>query len=90
MGWNMYQIYFPLLHIISQKVVSHLYMFGSRMEHSIFGNACGIGAITYERDVSELLTKVTQGIGDPKQLGTTTSNSYILILGGRLATLDCL
>jgi fatty acid desaturase len=32
LGWHMYQIYVPLVHIIFQKVVSHLYMFGSGME----------------------------------------------------------
>jgi hypothetical protein len=33
LGWHMYQIYVPLLHIISQKVISHLYVFGSGMKH---------------------------------------------------------
>jgi hypothetical protein len=79
----MYQIYAPLLHIISQKVVAHLYFFGSGVEHRIFSNTYGTSAIPHERNMDELLTKVTQGIGDPKQLGTATSSSYILGLGGR-------
>jgi hypothetical protein len=81
----MNQVYVPLLHIISQKVVSHLYVFSSGMEHWIFGNAYGTSAITHERNMGALLTEVTQRIGDPKQLGTTTSSDYILGLGGRLS-----
>jgi hypothetical protein len=46
-------------------------VFALGMEHWIFGNTYGTSAITQERDVGALLTKITQGIGDPKQLGTT-------------------
>jgi hypothetical protein len=84
LGWHMYQIYVSLFHIISQKVISHVYVFGFGMEHWIFGNAYGTGATTQERDVGALLTKITLGIGDPKQLGTTTSSSNVLNFGGRL------
>jgi hypothetical protein len=41
-------------------------MFGFGMEHWIFGNAYGTRSTTQERDVGALLTKITQGIGDPK------------------------
>jgi hypothetical protein len=67
-------------------VISHLYVFGSGVEHWIFGNTYyGTGAITQERNVGSLLTEVTQVIGDPKKLGTTTNNNYILGLGGRVS-----
>jgi hypothetical protein len=68
----MNQVYVPLFHIISQKVVAHLYMFSSGVEDRIFGNTYGTSAITHERNVGALLTKVTEGIGDAMQLGTTS------------------
>jgi hypothetical protein len=90
LGWHMYQNYVLLLHNISQKVVSHLYMFGYGMEHWIFGYAYGTGCITHERNVGALLTKITQGIGDPKnwerQLEATTYSASVV----EWATLDCL
>jgi hypothetical protein len=49
-------------------VVPHLYMFGSGVEHGIFGNTNGTRAITHGRYMGILLTKVTQGVCDPKQL----------------------
>jgi hypothetical protein len=79
------QIYVPLLHIVSQKVVEHLNVFDFGVKHRMFGYTYGTGAITHERNVGALLTKVTQSISDPKQLGTTTSSNYILGLGGRLS-----
>jgi hypothetical protein len=85
LGWHMDQIYVPILHIVSQKVVAHLNLFGFWVEHRIFGNAYGTSTITHERNVGALLTKVTESIGDPKQMGTVTSHNYILSLGGRLS-----
>jgi hypothetical protein len=37
-----------------------------------------------------LLTKVTHGVSNPKELRATTSSGNILCLGSGLATLDCL
>jgi hypothetical protein len=42
----MNQFYVPVLHIISQEVKLHLYVFGLGMEHCIFGNAYGTTAMT--------------------------------------------
>jgi hypothetical protein len=53
------EVYVSLLNIVSQEVVPHLYMFGSGVEHSIFGNTNGTRAITHERYMGTLLTKVT-------------------------------
>jgi hypothetical protein len=74
-----------LLNIISQKVVPHLYVFGSGVKHGVFGNTNGTCAITHERYMGTLLTKVTQRVCDPKQLGATTSGNNILGFCGRLS-----
>jgi hypothetical protein len=79
------EVYVSLLNIISQKVVPHLYVFGSGMKHGIFGNTNGTRAITHERYMGTLLTKITQRVCDPKQLGATTSSSKILGFCGRLS-----
>jgi hypothetical protein len=47
-------------------VVPHLYMFGSGVEHGVFGNTYGTRAVTHERYMRTLLTKVTQRVCDPK------------------------
>jgi hypothetical protein len=62
------EVYVSLLNIISQKVVPHFYMFGSGVKHGIFGNTNGTRAITHERYMGTLLTKITQRVCDPKQL----------------------
>jgi hypothetical protein len=53
------EVYVSLLNIISQKVVPHLYVFGSGVKHLIFGNTNGTHAITHERYIGTLLTKIT-------------------------------
>jgi hypothetical protein len=62
------EVYVSLLNIVSQKVVSHFYMFGSGVKHRVFGNTNGTRGITNERYMGTLLTKVTQRVCDPKQL----------------------
>jgi hypothetical protein len=79
------EVYVSLLNIISQKVVPHFYVFGSGVKHGIFGNTNGTRAITHERYMGTLLTKITQRVCDPKQLGATTSGSNILVFCGRLS-----
>jgi hypothetical protein len=59
---------FSLFNIISQEVVPHFYVFGSGVMHGISGNTNGTRAITDERYMGTLLTKVTQRVCDPKQL----------------------
>jgi hypothetical protein len=66
-------------------VVPHLDVFGSGVKNGIFGNTNGTRAITHERYMGTLLTKVTQRVCDPKQLGATTSGSNILDFCGRLS-----
>jgi hypothetical protein len=60
------EVYVSLLNIVSQEVVPHLYIFGSGVKHGIFGNTNGTCAITHERYLGTLLTKVTQRVCDPK------------------------
>jgi hypothetical protein len=84
------EVYVSLLNIVSLEVVPHLYMFGSGVQHEIFGNTNSTRAITHERNMGTLLTKVTQRVCDPKQLGATISGSYILGFCGRLSYIDCL
>jgi hypothetical protein len=78
-------VYVSLLNIVSQEVVPHFYVFGSGLEHRVFGNTNGTRAITHERYIGTLLTKVTQRVCNPKQLGATTSGSNILGFSGRLS-----
>ena len=68
LGWHMDEIYVSLLNIVSQEVVPHLYMLGSVVQHEVFGNTNGTRAMTHERNMGTLLTKVTQRVCDLKQL----------------------
>jgi hypothetical protein len=81
----MEEVYVSLLNIVSQEVVPHFYVFGSRVKHGVFGNTNGTRAIRHERHMGTLLTKVTQRVCDPKQLGATTSGSNIFGFCGRLS-----
>jgi hypothetical protein len=85
LGRDMTQHNGPFLHIVSQEMVPHLYVFGSGMKHWVFRYAYGTGAITKKWDLGALLTKVSQSVWDPQQLGTTTRGCNILCLGGRLS-----
>jgi hypothetical protein len=62
------EVYVSLLNIVSQEVVPHLYMIGFEVKHGVFGNTNGTHAITHERYMGTLLTKVTQRVCDPKHL----------------------
>jgi hypothetical protein len=79
------QGYLPFLYIISQKMVSHFYMLGFGMEHCVLCNAYGTGAVTFKWDMGILLTRVTYGVCDPKELRATTSCGNILCLGSGLS-----
>jgi hypothetical protein len=48
-----------LLNIVFQEVVPHFYVFGSRVKHGVFGTTNCTCAITHERYMGTLLTKVT-------------------------------
>jgi hypothetical protein len=62
------EVYVSLLNIVSQEVVPHFYVFGSGVKPRVFGNTNGTHAITHDRYMGTLLTKVTQRVCDPKQM----------------------
>jgi hypothetical protein len=79
------QGYLPFLYIVSQKVISHFYVLGFGIEHWVLCNTYGTGAVTLKWNMSILLTKVTHGVCDPKELRATTSYSNILCFGSGLS-----
>jgi hypothetical protein len=79
------QGYLPFLYIVSQKMIPHFYVIGFGMEHWILSNTYGTGAITLKWDMGILLTKVTHGVCDPKELRATTSCGNVLCLGSGLS-----
>jgi hypothetical protein len=79
------QGYLPFLYIVSQKMVSHFYVLGFGMEHWVLCNTYGTGAITLKWDMGIILTKVTHGVCDPKELRATTSSGNVLCLGSGLS-----
>jgi hypothetical protein len=79
------QGYPPFLYIVSQKMIPHFYVFGFGMEHGVLCNSYGTGAITLKWDMGILLSKVTHGVCDPKELRATTSSGNVLCLGSGLS-----
>jgi hypothetical protein len=73
------QGYLPFLYIVSQKMIPHFYVLSFGMEHWVLCNAYGTGAVTLNMGI--LLTKVTHGVCDPKELRATTSCGNVLCLG---------
>jgi hypothetical protein len=62
LGREMAQHNGPFLHIVSQEIVPHLYMFGSGVKHRVFRYAYSTSAITKKWDLGALLTKVSQSV----------------------------
>jgi hypothetical protein len=62
LGRDMTQHNVPFLHIVSQEMIPHFYVFGSGMKHWIFRYTYGTGAITKKWDLGALLTKVYQSV----------------------------
>jgi hypothetical protein len=58
----MHQSYLSFIYVVSQKMIPHFYVLGFGMEHRVFCNAYGTGAITLKWDMGILLTKVTHGV----------------------------
>jgi hypothetical protein len=77
--------YLPFLYIVSQKMIPHFYVFCFGMEHWVLCNTYGTGAVTLKWDMGILLTKVTHGVCDPKELRATTSSGNVLCLGNGLS-----
>jgi hypothetical protein len=79
------QGYLPFLNVVSQKMVPHFHVLGFGMEHWVLWNAYCTCAITLKWDMGMLLTNVTHGVCDPKELRATTSCDNILYLGSGLS-----
>jgi hypothetical protein len=79
------QSYLSLLYVVSQKIIPHFYVLGFGMEHWVLCNAYGTGAITLKWDMGILLTKVTHGVWNAKELRATTSSGNVLGLGSGLS-----
>jgi hypothetical protein len=79
------QSYLPFLYVVSQKMVPHFYVFGFGMKNWVLCNTYGTGAITLKWNMGILLTKVTDGVCDPKELRAITSYGNKLCLGSGLS-----
>jgi hypothetical protein len=79
------QSYLPFLNIVSQKMIPHFYVLRFGMEYCVLCNAYGTGAVTLKWDMGILLTKVTHGVCDPKELRETTSSGNVLCLDSGLS-----
>jgi hypothetical protein len=66
-------------------MITRFYVLGFGMEHWVLCNAYGTGAVTLKWDNDIVLTKVTHGVCEPKELRATTSYGHILCLGSRLS-----
>jgi hypothetical protein len=79
------QGYPPFLYVVSQKIIPHFYVLGFGMKHWVLSNTYGTGAITLKWDMGILLTEVTHGICDLKELRAKTSSGNVLCLGSGLS-----
>jgi hypothetical protein len=71
-------------------MIPHFYVFGYGMENWVLCYTYGTGAVTLKWDMGILLTKVTHGVCDPKELRTTTSCGHILCLDSGLSNTQLL
>jgi hypothetical protein len=75
------QSYLPFLYVVSQKMIPHFYVLGFGMKNWVLCYTYGTGTVTLKWNMGILLTKVTHGVCDPKELRATTSCNNILCLG---------
>jgi hypothetical protein len=68
----------------SLKKWSHFYVFGSPVENCVLGLVYGTRAIAHEGNILVGHSIISHGLHYPKDLGATTSSSYILGLYGGL------
>jgi hypothetical protein len=79
------QSYLPFPNIVSQEMIPHFYVLGFGMKNWVLCYIYGTGAVTLKWNMSILLTKVTHGVCDPKELRATTGCGNILYLGSGLS-----
>jgi hypothetical protein len=66
-------------------MIPHFYVLGFGMENWVLCYTYGTGVVTLKWNMGILLTKVTHGVCDPKELRATTSCGNILCLGSGLS-----
>jgi hypothetical protein len=79
--------YLPFLYVFSQQTIPHFYVLGFGMEHWVLCDTYGTGAVTLKWNMGILLTKVTHGVCDPKELRATSSCGNIPCLGSGLSNI---
>jgi hypothetical protein len=79
------QGYLPFLYVVSQKMILHFYVIGFGMKHWVLCNTYDTGAVKLKWNMGILLTKVTHGVCDPKELRATTGCGNVLCLGSGLS-----
>jgi hypothetical protein len=66
-------------------MIPHFYVIGIGMKNWVLRNTYDTGAVTLKWNMGILITKVTHGVCDPKELRATISCSNILCLGSGLS-----
>jgi hypothetical protein len=66
-------------------MILHIYVLGFGMEHWVLCNANDTGVVTLKWDMDILLTKITHGVCDLKELRATNSSGNVLCLGSGLS-----
>jgi hypothetical protein len=79
------QDYLPFFYVVSQEMIPHFYVLGFGVKHWVLCYTYGTGTVTLKWNIGILLTKVTHGVCDPKELRATTSCNHILCLGSGLS-----
>ena len=85
LGSNLAKLDIPFFLVVSQKVVSHIYVFGFGVEHRIFGNADGTRAVTKKSYSKKDQPKIVQSVSHPQELRATASSSNIFSFSRRLS-----
>ena len=81
-GGNVEEFHFALLRNIPDEVMPDLDVFGLVVLNWVLGYKDGTCVITADRNLSEFVAVVEKLILNPQYLSTTSTNGYILSLGG--------
>jgi hypothetical protein len=76
---------YSFLYVVSQEMIPPFDVLGFGVKNWVLCYTYGTGAVTLKWDMGILLTKVTHGVCDPKELRETTSCGHILCLGSGLS-----
>jgi hypothetical protein len=79
------QSYLPFLYVVPEKKIHHFYVLGFGIKNWVLWYTYGTSVVTLKWNMGILLTKVTHGVCDPRELRATTSRGNILCLGSGLS-----